>query len=312
MSSPAQYTPQVSIIIRTKNEAHFITETLSALFGQDIDLSFEVIIIDSGSTDRTLDVARQFNVRLYEIEPSQFTYGYALNYGRKLALGRYIVNLSAHCKPVDDKWLARLLAPLISDPSIAATYGKQVPIKGYNPLEERLMIAAFRPDGDGKIKVKFSNSNCAIRKSVWEQYPFDEKAAFAEDFIWSQVLPPQYKIQYVEDAAVYHSHPLKFRFWTRRSYDNGLVGEYLKHVYGFDYPWRRRSSTDDLVAAKTLLQTANSFMADGYNLLCFVTKHGYFHYVPLFLIYFIFNRYYYRLGTKDGARLYGSSKNQGK
>ncbi len=303
--------PQVSIIIRTKNEARFIGETLAAIFEQDTDLAFEVIIIDSGSTDATLDVARGFKVRLYEIEPSQFTYGYALNYGRKLAPGPYVVNLSAHCKPVDDKWLAKLLAPLVSDPSIAATYGKQVPIKGCNPLEERKMIAAFTLHGDGTLRVKFSNSNCAIRKSVCETYPFDEKAAFAEDFIWSQVLPAEYKIKYVADAAVYHSHPLKFRFWTRRSYDNGIIGEYLKHVYGLDYPWRRRSSERDL-APRAFAKAAKSTMLDAYNLFLFVTKHGYLHYIPHFLVYFFLDRYYYNLGAREGARLYGSFKKEEK
>ena len=51
---------------------------------------------------------------------------------------------------------------------------------------------------------------------------FDENASFAEDFIWSQLIPPECKIKYVPSASVCHSHPLSFKFWAKRYFDSGL------------------------------------------------------------------------------------------
>lgn len=286
-------TPNISIIIRTKNEERFLAQTLTAIFNQDIELPFEVIIIDSGSTDRTLEIVRQFDVRLYEIEPDKFTFGHALNYGSGLALGEYIVYLSAHCIPLDSKWVANLLEPLQSDPSIAATYGNQVPIKGVNPFEEQSLISGF-----GNGKAHFSNANCAIRKRAWGKYPFDEKVSFSEDFIWSQVLPFKYKIKYVPTAAVYHSHPFTFRYWAKRHYDSGLADQYMMYFYGFEPIWKGRS-----YKGEKILET-------GWNYFVFLLKNRYFRYIPILPIYFIVRGYYYHKGLKQGKRLYGPSKRQ--
>ena len=96
--------------VRTKNVLS--VRALSAIFQQDIDLPFEVIVIDSGSTDRTLDIVRRHAVRLYEIEAREFSYGRALNLGAKLAEGRYLINLSAHCIPTSDRWITNLVKDL--------------------------------------------------------------------------------------------------------------------------------------------------------------------------------------------------------
>lgn len=302
--------PQISIIIRTKNEERFIGETLAAVFEQDIDLPFEVIVIDSGSTDATCKIVRQFEVRLYEMDPRQFTYGRALNYGAGLAAGEYLINLSAHCIPMSFSWMNSLLDPLKVRPHVAATYGKQVPIKGLNPFEERLLTAAFTPNENGKIRPPFSNSNCAIRKATWDTYRFDEKASFAEDFIWSQTLPAEYQIEFVADAAVYHTHPLKFRYWARRCYENGILVKYLEHVYGLEYPWISRERHSGRVVWKRFLRIFKSYAAECSDLLEFLFLNRYFSFIPLLPIYVMLEHYFYYKGVAEGQRLYGSSKRQ--
>lgn len=293
------YKPSVSILIRTKNEERFIGQTLSAIFDQEFELPLEVIVIDSGSTDRTIEIVREFNVRLYEIESDKFSFGFALNYGAELAMGEFIVNLSAHCIPVDSKWLDNLLAPLLSDPSVAATYGNQVPITGLNPFEERSLIANFGYNGEAH----FSNANSAIRKMIWKEHPFDEKAVFAEDYIWSKLLPSKHKVKYVPDAAVYHSHPLTLRYWTKRYYYTGLVTQYMEHVYGLKYPLQKRNYKGKCAITKNILRTAWDYFV-------FLPTHNYLLYIPIFPMFFILKYLYIYKGVKQGKRLYGPSKCQ--
>src|SRR5574340_1746904 len=95
----------ISIVIRCRNEEEYIGQTLKSIYSQQIDIPYEVIIVDSGSTDSTLTMARQYAVRILQILPESFTFGYALNYGIAQARGAIIVNLSAHCLPTDTGWL---------------------------------------------------------------------------------------------------------------------------------------------------------------------------------------------------------------
>jgi glycosyltransferase involved in cell wall biosynthesis len=304
--------PDISIIIRSKNEKRFIGQTLAAIFQQEIDLSFEVILIDSGSTDSTLEIARRYSVRLYEIDSRQFTYGRALNNGASLARGRYLINLSAHCIPTDSGWMAKLVGWLRSDSSIVATYGGQVPIKGVNPFEERSVLANFTQDKDGRIRPPFSNANCAIRKDIWEKYPFDEKASFAEDFIWSQMLPKPNEIRYVPEAAVYHTHPLRFKYWAKRSYENGLVVQYLNNVYGLQYHWATTTSAP--VSGRSFVTRFFAMLARraarSLEMITYLIENRYLMFIPVFPIYAALEQYCYRRGLAEGLKLYSRSKGQ--
>ncbi len=302
--------PDISIIIRTKNEERFIADTLAAIFRQEIDLSVEVIVVDSGSMDRTLAIVRKHPVRLYEMESRDFTYGRALNFGASLAQGRYLINLSAHCIPTNNRWIRNIICDLRADPEIAATYGAQVPIKGLNPFEERVLIAAFALDDNGAIGAPFSNSNCAIRKQTWERYPFDEKATFAEDYIWSQVLPNEYRIKYVPEAAVYHSHPLKLQHWAKRAYDNGVFVQYLENVYGLKYRWGV-SPSDTASTRSSCMEWSYRVGRHGvrcYRTLRFLVENGYLKFIPVFPIYWVLEQYCYKKGLAHGLKLYGKFK----
>jgi len=299
--------PIISIIIRAKNEERFISQTLKAVFEQKIALPFEVIVIDSGSTDRTLEIAHQFKIRLFEIPSDRFTYGHALNYGVGLAESEYIINLSAHCIPADSGWMANLLNPLLSDPSIAATFGRQQPIKGLNPFEEQLLIADFCPDEEGKIKPVFSNSNCAIRKKVWERYPFDEKTLWAEDIIWAKMLPSEYKIKYVHCASVHHSHHLTLKYWARRYHDSGMSERYLEQVYGLEWPWKASSDKGKNGIIRRVLTNLISYASEFLYITLFLIRNRYYRHIPILPVFLILRRHYYYKGIEEGIRVYGDS-----
>jgi glycosyltransferase involved in cell wall biosynthesis len=208
---------------------------LEQLFAQQYHGSFEVLLLDSGSQDDTVKVASAFPVSVHSIDPEEFTFGRALNQGARLAKGDYIVYLSAHCTPVHHDWLTRLTQPLMDDPQMAATFGRQEPRRGVNPFEEMELGWTFPADDSVRPPVIFSCANCAIRRELLIRLPFDETSPFAEDYIWCKLLQTPYRVAYVPGASVYHSHPLNLRYWATRSRLHGRLIPYLTTTYGMEY-----------------------------------------------------------------------------
>lgn len=233
---------KVSIVIRSKNEERFIGAVLARVLEQEFDDPYEVLVLDSGSQDQTLDIVRGFPVRLAIMPPEQFTFGWALNQGASLTVGDIVVFLSAHCVPRERTWLRSLTAPLMSDPQVAATYGRQEPMPGVNPFEEIELERTFGPTADSAVLAHFSNANSAIRRQLVTQYPFDEVVNGGEDFLWAQSLPSSYTVRYVATASVFHSHPPSLCYWRRRAYIEGLLLPYLAQR-GIADPWALPTAT---------------------------------------------------------------------
>jgi rhamnosyltransferase len=209
----------VSIIIRTRNEAESVHQTLKRVEEQEFGGRYEVIIVDSGSTDSTLDIVRRHNVKILQISPKEFSYGRSLNLGANEAKGLFVVNLSAHAFPKDRRWLTNLVADF-GDCDVAATYGRQQSFGRINPFEALLNEMQF---GERKIrfnlkdrrmlkKISFTNSNAAVRSDVWQRFKFNEKVPYGEDILWqSEVTRAGFSIVYAPNAAVYHTHRVSIR-----------------------------------------------------------------------------------------------------
>jgi rhamnosyltransferase len=199
----------VSIVIRAKNEARFIGETLEAIGRQEgVDQS-EVIVVDSGSTDGTQDIVRDFPARLIEIPPATFTYGRALNVGVAAAQGNVIVSLSAHSLPAHERWLANLVRNF-GDSRVAGVYARQIPRANASFFDLFGMTLSGVTSTRRRWQEKdmmFSNANGAFRRQVCREFPFDERLLGAEDLAWAHVVQAQgYAIVYEPGAPVYHSH----------------------------------------------------------------------------------------------------------
>ena len=102
----------VSVVIRTLNEQKYLGQLLSAIFSQVRDeFEIEVVVIDSGSTDKTLAIAESFNCKITHIDKSEFTFGRSLNMGSAMASGEILVYVSGHCLPENNSWLIELINP---------------------------------------------------------------------------------------------------------------------------------------------------------------------------------------------------------
>ena len=194
----------VSIIIRTKNEEKWIASCLRSVFKQTYR-NFEVIIVDNESTDKTLEKAKKFDVKIISIK--NFIPGKAINDGIRASKGEYIVCLSGHCIPVEKNWLKYLIKDL-SKKNIAGVYGRQEPLSFTSDLDKRDLLTVFGLDK--KIQKKdsfFHNANSAFKRNIWKKYPFSEIVTNIEDRVWGeQIIEGGLNIVYEPKASVYHWH----------------------------------------------------------------------------------------------------------
>ncbi len=115
--------PETSIVIRAFNEERWLPDVFTAL-GRQTYNDFEVILVDSGSLDRTREIAAAYGARIIRLRTEDFTFGYSLNLGIRAARGRFVAIVSAHAIPADEHWVQRLVEPL-RDNLTAMTYGGQ-------------------------------------------------------------------------------------------------------------------------------------------------------------------------------------------
>jgi len=199
--------PTASIIIRCYNEREYIGKLLHGVFKQ-IFKDFEVLLVDSGSTDGTLEIANQYPIKdVVHIPPEKFSFGRSLNYGCDAAEGDYCVFISAHCYPKRVDWLEQLLEKF-DDENVAMVYGKQ---RGGGPTKfsERQIFRRWFPDEDIDYQLTpfANNANAAIRHNLWEEFPYDEQLTGLEDLDWGKrVKEAGYEISYASNAEIIHIH----------------------------------------------------------------------------------------------------------
>ena len=155
--------PDISIIIRTKNEERWIGHCLLAIFQQTYK-SFEVILVDNESNDYTLNIAKRFNLKKI-INIKKFYPGKALNEGIRSSSGKFIVCLSAHCIPKNEFWLENLKKNFDTHDNIAGVYGRQLPVSFTGDIDKRDLMLVF--GRDYRIQINdyfFHNANSMIRK----------------------------------------------------------------------------------------------------------------------------------------------------
>lgn len=198
----------VSVIIRTYNEERYLQRLLDGVRSQKLESTeVEIVIVDSGSTDSTLEIAKRNNCRITHIKKSDFSFGRSLNVGCQYARGELLVFVSGHCIPASEFWLQELVNPIINGLCVYS-YGRQLGYESTKYSECRLFDKHF--PGYSKIpQTGFfcNNANAAISKKTWEQFLFDEELSGLEDMdLAKKIVACGEGIGYVADAPVFHIH----------------------------------------------------------------------------------------------------------
>jgi len=214
-------------VIPVRDGERYLEELLEALAREGVD---EVLVIDSGSRDRSLQIARAAGVELLEIDPREFGHGRTRNLGAARTGGELICFLTQDATPLPG-WLDAYREAFALDPKVGAAYGPHLPRPDTSPMIARELqefFAGFSPDGRGGGAVIqragdpsfLSNVNACYARACWEEIggfrelPYSEDQAFGADLLaagWAKVYHPS--------AAVLHAHdygPVEF---MRRYFD---------------------------------------------------------------------------------------------
>lgn len=197
---------KISVVIRAYNEERHIGHLLLGIAAQGLE-PHEIILVDSGSTDATVDIAVRHGAKVVAIDKSEFTFGRALNRGCAAATGDILVFASAHVHPVYDNWLEKLVGPL-RDERVVLSYGRQRGNETNKFSEKRIFDQWFPARSECPQRTYFcNNANCAIRRTEWERLAYDESLTGLEDLAWAKAAQARGGwIAYAAEAEVVHVH----------------------------------------------------------------------------------------------------------
>ena len=199
--------PDISIVIRTLNEERYLGDLLRAIQEQRTAFDHEIVLIDSGSTDNTLSIAKQFDCKILHISKKDFSFGRSLNRACEVSLGDFLVFVSGHCIPCGQDWLQNLVAPLHTG-TVQYCYGRQLGGPQTHWSESQIFLKYF-PETSSLPQKGFycNNANSAIRREIWERYKFDEELTGLEDMhLAKRLVSAGGTVGYNAEACVYHLH----------------------------------------------------------------------------------------------------------
>ena len=242
--------PEVSIMLVTKDGAATLPRVLDAIGEQRVDFGYEVVAVDSGSSDGTVELLRQRADRVVQIPPQSFDHGLTRNLGLSCCRGQLLVLLVQDAIPADHRWLEALTAPLrqAGSEGIAGSWARQLPspdadaltrfyLKHWIASSDQPRVAALdgpddlwrRSPWERYLLCSFDNVCSCIRRDVWRTHPL-RRAAIAEDLSWArEVLLAGHQLVYTPAAAVIHSHQRPARHELRRTY---LAHQRLRTLFG--------------------------------------------------------------------------------
>lgn len=226
----------LSVVMPVKNGGADLERCLHEIRRQRIAEDVEIIVVDSGSTDGSVATAHRHDATVLEIPPDTFTHGGSRNLGAARAQGDVLVFISQDAYPVADDWLALLAEPLRRDETVAGVYGRQLAHDGASPPEVYFLDFLYGPHpriqsarGEAEVSMDttlFSNVNAAIRRKLWEEFPFSTDIVMSEDQEWSRsAILAGHSLVYEPRAAVRHSHNYTIVEAFRRFFDSGVSSE---------------------------------------------------------------------------------------
>lgn len=257
---------KTSVVVLTKNPGDIFREVLRAVLSQQTRFTFDVLVVDSGSTDGTVayvEALADARVQLLQISPAEFGHGKTRNLAVASTRGQYVAMLTHDALPATPQWLQSLVDIADSDERIAGVFGRHIAYPSATPFTKRDLEEHFQHFGKEKVVFCadveryrtderyrqmlhfFSDNNALLRRKVWELIPYPD-VDFAEDQIWAkQFIEAGWKKGYSDEGAVYHSHDYAIFEKLQRSFDEAFA---LYRLFGYVLVPSRRDAVRTFLA----------------------------------------------------------------
>jgi rhamnosyltransferase len=240
--------PKVSIVVLTANAGPAFEVLLGRLREQEAGFDYEIVVIDSGSTDGTIALSERYGARVHRIDRDEFDHGGTRNLALALSGAEYLAFIVQDAVPLDEHWQAAMVENLEADERVAGVYGRQVP-RPHGSVLTRALVGGWPTAGlerreqyadpparyealspaERRSLAAFDNVSSCVRRSVLEEMPF-ERTVFGEDLRWGKrVVEAGYKLVYEPRSAVFHSHDRGALYDLRRHY---VEGKLLLDLFG--------------------------------------------------------------------------------
>ena len=230
----------VTVAIPVLNGARYLDEVLSAVRSQELPSGheLEILVIDSGSSDDSIEIARRHGAVVHEIPQSEFSHGGTRNLAMKLARGEHVAFITQDATPAHSRWLAALLEGFSRADDVALVFGPHEPRPDASHMIKCEMERHFAlwPDGDvqhldrspqglldyraypGKISF-FSDVNGCVARWAWERVPYREVPYAEDQLLGREMIEAGFYKVYMAEAAVFHSHDYPTTQFFRRYFD---------------------------------------------------------------------------------------------
>ncbi len=229
--------PYATVFVPTWNGGPLFETVLDRILAQKTSFDYEVLVIDSGSKDGTVEmVQKRPSVRLIQIPNSEFNHGLTRNRAVREAHGEIVALLTQDAEPIDENWLERLVGNF-DDPRVAGAYCHQLPRPDCNPFQRDRLKGWTKESGAPEVKhladraawdrmhpferyrlIAFDDVASCVRKSTMETIPF-EKRQFGEDIAWGrQAILGGWRLVNDPGSVVIHSHNSPVLYEFRRVY----------------------------------------------------------------------------------------------
>ena len=254
VSQPTEYEGfKASVVIPTYNAGPQFERVLDAVLDQHTPWPYEVLVIDSGSTDCTLELVKNRpQVRLHEIDKREFNHGDTRNLGAEITSGEFIAFLTHDALPANRAWLFNLVQAVDVEPRAAGAYGRHFAYPEATPYTKRDLDAHFAnmlnypllvskntnktryeagEEGWRQFLHFYSDNNSCFRRSMWEKIPY-RRVVFGEDQLWANdIIEAGYHKLYAAQATVYHSHDYDEAETEERA---AIEASFFKHFFGYE------------------------------------------------------------------------------
>jgi rhamnosyltransferase len=207
--------------MRSKNDGPLIGAVLRSVYNQDYPGGVELVHIDSGSTDNTLDTIRATKPwKLVEIKASDYVPGVVLNRGMRESHSDWVVFLNSDAEPVNRSWLSELIAAAQAQEKTGTAFSRQVPRPDCQAIYAHDYDRCFGPQRESvNWDHFFSMVSCIVNRRAWEEQPFREDLQYAEDDEWSRRLAAAgWKVVFAEKSMAIHSHNYTLKQAYKRAY----------------------------------------------------------------------------------------------